>query len=124
MPSVLAVCPKAADADFDNRIAKIEADTESRIGVVAVDSGSGHRFEHRPNERFLVCSTFKLLAAAAGVQRVDRKEENLDRFVHYTQADILAYAPVTKQHVAEGGMKLNALCEAAIEQSDKTAGNP
>lgn len=70
-----------------------------------------------------MCSTFKLLAAAAVLQRVDRKEENLDRFVRYTQTDILEYAPVTKQHVAEGGMKLGALCEAAIEQSDNTAGN-
>lgn len=70
-----------------------------------------------------MCSTFKLLAAAAVLRRVDRGEDNLDRFVHYTQADILEYAPVTKQHVAEGGMKLGALCEAAIEQSDNTAGN-
>jgi len=70
-----------------------------------------------------MCSTFKLLAAAAVLQRVDRGEENLDRFIRYTQADILEYAPVTKQHAAEGGMRLGALCEAAIEQSDNTAGN-
>ena len=70
-----------------------------------------------------MCSTFKLLAAAAILQRVDRREESLDRFVRYTQADLLEYAPVTKQHVAEGGMKLDVLCEAAIEQSDNTAGN-
>jgi beta-lactamase class A len=109
--------------DFESRIAKIEAETGSRIGMVTIDSATGQRIEHRPKERFLMCSTFKLLAAAAVLQRVDRKEEDLDRFVHYTQADILEYAPVTKQHVAEGGMKLSALCEAAIEQSDNTAGN-
>jgi beta-lactamase class A len=109
--------------DFESRIAKIEAETGSRIGMVTIDSATGQRIEHRPKERFLMCSTFKLLAAAAVLQRVDRKEEDLDRFVHYTQADILEYAPVTKQHVAEGGMKLGALCEAAIEQSDNTAGN-
>src|SRR5256885_1973166 len=114
LPSVLAVWTKAAEADFDIRIGKIEIETGSRIGVVAVDSGTGRRIEHRPNERFLMCSTFKLLAAAAVLRRVDRKEENLDRFVHYTQADILAYAPVTKLHVADGGMKLGALCEAAV----------
>jgi beta-lactamase class A len=109
--------------DFESRIAKIEAETGSRIGMVTIDSATGQRIEHRPKERFLMCSTFKLLAAAAVLQRVDRKEEDLDRFVHYTQADILEYAPVTKQHVAEGGMKLSGLCEAAIEQSDNTAGN-
>jgi len=70
-----------------------------------------------------MCSTFKLLASAPVLQRVDRREENLDRFVRYMQADILEYAPVTKQNLAEGGMKLGALCEAAIEQSYNTAGN-
>ena len=119
----LAICAKAAGSDFDKRIAKIETETGSRIGVVAIDSATGGHLEHRPNERFLMCSTFKLLAAAAVLQRVDRSEENLDRFVQYTQADILAYAPVTKQHVAEGGMKLGALCDAAVAQSDNTAGN-
>jgi beta-lactamase class A len=109
--------------DFESRIAKIEAETGARIGLVAIDSATAQRIEHRPEERFLMCSTFKLLAAAAVLRRTDHKEEDLDRFVHYTQADILEYAPVTKQHVAEGGMKLGALCEAAIEQSDNTAGN-
>jgi beta-lactamase class A len=123
LPWTLAVSLNAADPQFENRIAQIETETGSRIGVTAIDSGTGRRIEHRPNERFLMCSTFKLLAAAAVLQRVDRKEENLDRFVRYNQADILEYAPVTKQHVAEGGMKLGALCEAAIEQSDNTAGN-
>lgn len=117
----LALSTKAND--FESRIATIEAETGNRIGVVAIDSASGRRIEHRPSERFLMCSTFKVLAVAALLQRTDRKEETLDRFVHYAQADILEYAPVTKQHLAEGGMKLGALCEAAIEQSDNTAGN-
>jgi beta-lactamase class A len=35
----------------------------------------------------------------------------------------LEYAPVTKEHLKDGGMTLGALCAAAIEQSDNTAGN-
>ncbi len=119
----LAVSSIAVEVDFENRIAQIETETGSRIGIVAIDSATKRRLDHRLNERFLMCSTFKLLAAAAVLQRVDRDEEKLDRFVRYTQADILEYAPVTKQHAAEGGMLLGALCEAAIEQSDNTAGN-
>ena len=88
-----AISGKASEPEFENRIAQIEKG--SRIGVVAIDSATGRRLEHRPNERFLMCSTFKLLAAAAVLQRVDRGEEHLDRFVRYTQKDILAYAPVT-----------------------------
>jgi beta-lactamase class A len=105
------------------QLGEIEKPGSARIGVMAIDSQTGRLIEHRGNERFLMCSTFKLLAAAAVLQRVDRGDETLDRFVHYTQADILEYAPVTKQHLSEGGMKLGALCEAAIQQSDNTAGN-
>jgi beta-lactamase class A len=70
-----------------------------------------------------MCSTFKFLAAAAVLKRVDEKQERLDRFVSYDAKDILEYAPVTKAHLKEGGMALGVLCQAAIEQSDNTAGN-
>ena len=70
-----------------------------------------------------MCSTFKFLAAAAVLKRVDEGKEKLDRFVRYDAKDILEYAPVTKAHLKDGGMTLGALCAAAIEQSDNTAGN-
>ena len=70
-----------------------------------------------------MCSTFKFLAAAAVLKRVDHGKENLQRFVRYGAKDILEYAPVTKAHLQDGGMTLGALCAAAIEQSDNTAGN-
>ena len=105
------------------RIAAIEKRFGGRLGIAAHDTGSGNRIDYRPNERFLMCSTFKFLAAAAVLKRVDDGKDDLSRFVRYGQKDILEYAPVTKKHLAEGGMKLGDLCAAAIEQSDNTAGN-
>jgi beta-lactamase class A len=105
------------------RIAAIEARIGGRIGVVALDTASGKRLEYRPDERFPMCSTFKFLAASAVLKRVDEGKEKLERFVAYNAKDILEYAPVTKEHLKEGGMTLGALCAAAIEQSDNTAGN-
>ena len=70
-----------------------------------------------------MCSTFKLLAAAAALKRVDEGAERLDRTIAYGPSDLLEYAPVTKAHVAEGGMTLADLCAAAIDWSDNTAGN-
>jgi beta-lactamase class A len=119
----LAVSTEAAEQQIENRILQIEKETGSRIGFAAIDTENGRRIEHRSNERFLMCSTFKLLAVAAILQGTDCGEDNLDRFVRYSQVDVLEYAPVTKQHVTEGGMRLGALCETAIEQSDNTAGN-
>jgi beta-lactamase class A len=105
------------------RIAEIEERTGARIGVAALDTGGGKRLDYRSEERFPMCSTFKFLAAAAVLKRVDDGQDKLDRFVSYSEKDILEYAPVTKAHLPEGGMKLGALCAAAIEQSDNTAGN-
>jgi beta-lactamase class A len=104
-------------------IAEIEERTGARIGVSALDTGSGKRLDHRSAERFPMCSTFKFLAAAAVLKRVDNGQERLDRFISYGPKDILEYAPVTKAHLNDGGMTLGALCAAAIEQSDNTAGN-
>jgi len=107
----------------ERRIEEIERASGGRIGVVAIDSKSGRRIEHRENERFPMCSTFKTLAVSAALQRVDQGKEKPDRFMPYSERDLLAYAPVTKQHVGEGGMTVGALCEAAIAQSDNTAAN-
>jgi beta-lactamase class A len=120
---LLAASVAGARSDAANQIAAIEARVGGRIGVAAVDTGSSRRLDYRADERFLMCSTFKFLAAAAVLKRVDEKREQLDRFVSYDAKDILEYAPVTKAHLKEGGMTLGALCEAAIEQSDNTAGN-
>jgi len=108
---------------FGDRIAAIEHRTGARIGVAALDTGSGKRFDYRSEERFPMCSTFKFLAAAGVLRRVDEGQEKLNRFVSYAAKDILEYAPVTKAHLKDGGMTLGAICAAAIEQSDNTAGN-
>src|SRR5215470_7852148 len=108
---------------FEDGIKAIEQRTGARIGVAALDTGSGKRLDYRSEERFPMCSTFKFLAAAAVLKRIDNGRERLDRFLSYGEKDILEYAPVTKAHLNDGGMTLGALCAAAIEQSDNTAGN-
>jgi len=113
----------SGENDPATRIAAIETRIGGRIGVAALDASNDKHLDYRAEERFPLCSTFKFLAAAAVLKRVDEKKEKLERFVPYNAKDILEYAPVTKDHLKEGGMTLGALCEAAIEQSDNTAGN-
>jgi len=122
----LGSLPSAAAADISKaeaQVSTIEVKLGGRLGIALLDLESGQRLEHRARERFPMCSTFKLLAAAAVLHRVDLKQDQLTRFVTYTKADLLEYAPVTKAHIDEGGMTLSALCDAAIQQSDNTAGN-
>ena len=113
----------AAPVDLDRRWREIEAASGGRLGVAVLDTGSGKRAAYRDEERFPMASTFKTLAVAAVLARVDRGVERLDRRIPFGKADLLDYAPVTTARVGEGGMTLGELCEAAITDSDNTAAN-
>jgi beta-lactamase class A len=93
-----------------------------RLGVAILDSGNGRIVAHRGEERFAMCSTFKLVAAACVLARVDRGEEELERSVRYSKADLITYSPVTEKHV-EKGLTIAEICDAAVTLSDNTAGN-
>src|ERR1700722_13406213 len=98
----------------NKRLAKIEAREGGRLGVFVRDTEAGATIEHRADERFPMCSTFKLLMAAAALKRVDAGAERLDRIIAYGPRDLLDYAPIAEAHVGEGGMTLADLCAAAI----------
>jgi beta-lactamase class A len=106
-------------ADF----AKIESDSGGRLGVAVLDTLTQARAAHRADERFPMCSTFKLLAAAAVLARVDAGKERLDRRVRFEVGDVVVYSPITKERTGGEGMSLAELCEAAMTVSDNTAGN-
>jgi beta-lactamase class A len=105
------------------RLAALEARRGGRLGVAALDSGTGARIGRREDERFALSSTFKFLTAAFVLARVDRGEERLERRVVFAERDLVTYSPATKDHVGPGGMTVERLCEAAITLSDNTAGN-
>jgi beta-lactamase class A len=101
----------------------LERETGGRLGVFVKDTGNGKRIAYRANERFPMCSTFKLLLVAAVLARVDRGDDRLDRRVTYTKAQLLSHAPIAENHVARGYMTISELCTAAIEYSDNTSAN-
>jgi len=112
-----------AEADGSSELARIEARSGGRLGVFARDTGSGRTIAHRSDERFPMCSTFKMLAVAAILARVDHGLERRDRRLTYTKADLLDPAPVTSAHLATGSMTIADLCAAALISSDNTAAN-
>jgi beta-lactamase class A len=102
-------------------LADIERRHGGRLGVFAIDAGSGRTLAYRADERFLMCSTFKGLLAAQVLSRVDAGEEALDRMVTYTDKDLVFTSPVTQANVGHGAMSVGALCQAILEVSDNTA---
>jgi beta-lactamase class A len=103
--------------------AKLEAESGGRLGVAVIDTHSDAMAGHRETELFPLCSTFKLLATAAVLTKIDTGQEQLTRRISIEPGDVLSYAPVAKQHVGAEGMSIAELCEAAVALSDNTAAN-
>ena len=121
----LGLGPALAKSSLDSLaadFARIEKESGGRLGVQVIDTETGAKAGHRADERFPLCSTFKTLAAAAILARVDAGKEKLERHVTYTAKDLVTYSPETEKHVGRG-MTLAAICKAAITLSDNTAGN-
>ena len=119
-PTASTPSPTPSAAPYDAAFAALEAEFASRIGVYAIDTGSGDEIAYRADERFAYASTFKALAAAAVLQKNDLAD--LDRVVTFSSDELITHSPVTELHV-ESGMTLGELAEAAVRVSDNTAGN-
>ena len=104
-------------------LAALEKKAGGRLGVAIFNTATGGVVGHRLEERFGMCSTFKLPLAAAILRKVDQKALRLDQWVPYTAADIVAHAPVTTANLVKGGMTVGALAEAAQTTSDNPAAN-
>jgi beta-lactamase class A len=123
LAGISAVGRAADDNAGEAQLAALESKNPGRICVSILDMASGRRIEHRAGERILICSTFKTLAAALVLARVDKGEEKLDRRIHYAKSDLVDSSPATKEHVGETGMTIAELCAAAMTLSDNTAAN-
>ena len=101
---------------------------EKHFGGTAGRGGSryGERtqfYAYRGNERFLMCSVFKLLAAAAILSRADAGQEN-PRSHNRVWADRSAGRIAGDDRpCCRRSHELDELCAAAVSYSDNTAGN-
>ncbi len=112
-------------AETDVRLRALEARLGGRAGLMALDIGSGKQVAWRADERFAMCSSFKWLLATAVLFQVEQGRLSLRQVISYSQADLsgLGVAPTTKAHVKEGGLPVETLCAAAVEESDNGAAN-
>jgi beta-lactamase class A len=102
---------------------RLEQRVGGRLGVFAMRAAGGTYLEHRADERFAMCSTFKWALAAAVLARADRGNLRLDEPIAFGEKDLLDYAPITRDRVAEGAMTVVELARAAVVVSDNTAAN-
>lgn len=112
-----------SDRAIQQQLADLESRHGGRLGVAILDTASQRLITHRGDERFALCSTFKCLAAAHVLARVDRQQEDLSRRIVYSAEQLVAYSPTTELHVGGQGLSVGSLCEAAMTLSDNTAAN-
>lgn len=114
--------PQTDEHTQDFFLSDLEARHGGRLGFGALDVGTGRRLLWRSQERFPYCSTFKAFLAVATFERIQRDEEQLDRAVRITAADMLSHAPVTEKAVGRS-LTIRQLMQAAVELSDNPAAN-
>ena len=119
------LCTRArATPGLQARLQELETTAQGRLGVFILDTATGQTQGHRADERFMMLSSFKVLASALVLARVDRGEESLGRRITFAQSDLVSYSPVTERFAGTPeGMSLADLCEAAITTSDNSAAN-
>lgn len=111
-----------AEADLPALLA-LERRAGGRLGVAVLDTASGAQTGLRRDERFGLCSTFKLPLAGLVLKAVDEGRLALDQWVPYGEKDMVSHAPVTSQQLKAGGMTVGALAEATQVTSDNPAAN-
>ncbi|WP_372237877.1 class A beta-lactamase [Pseudomonas sp. LP_7_YM] len=121
--SLAAAAATSSTTPIEQQLAELELRHGGRLGVAILDTGSQRLITHRGDERFALCSTFKALAVAHVLARVDRKEEDLSRLIVYGKDQLVTYSPVTEKHAGNPGLSVGSICEAAITLSDNTAAN-
>lgn len=112
--------PAPADPRTERAFRELERKFDARLGVHALDTGSGRTVTHRPDERFAYASTCKALLVGAVLDKNSLRQ--MDRLVRYGRGDLVSASPITEKHV-DTGMTLRELSDAAIRYSDNTAAN-
>ncbi len=117
LPLLIAAKANARGAEA---LAAIERRSGGRLGVYLFDGETS--LGHRSDERFGLCSTFKLVLAAMVLHEADRGRLALDRELKISDNDRVPHMPSTQAHIG-GTMRVDALAEAAQKTSDNLAAN-
>lgn len=103
-------------------MAALELKSGGRLGVVVLDGGQ-RILGHRPDERFAMCSTFKLLLAGMVLDGQARGQLKLGDLLPLTAKDLVFNSPVAEQRLAAGRISIGEAARAAVTVSDNAAAN-
>jgi beta-lactamase class A len=120
--SALAESSQLLPGSIQAKLAELEASSEGRLGVAAIDTSNNELISYRAEERFPLCSTAKLITVAAILKQSMSDHKLLQERLSYSKNDLVFWSPITSEHVADG-MSIAQLCEATITASDNAGMN-
>jgi beta-lactamase class A len=94
-----------------------------RLGVAAIDTGSGRELRFDSDSRYAMASTFKFPLAGAVLALVDRGQIPLEEKLLIPTGKLLANSPAVERYRDEGSLSVVRLCSAIVELSDNSAAN-
>ncbi len=120
---LLASVPLCAQAnDVQQKLAALEKNSGGRLGVALINTADNTQTLYRADERFAMCSTSKVMAAAAVLKQSETQKGLLSQRVEIKPSDLINYNPIAEKHV-NGTMTFGELSAAALQYSDNTAMN-
>lgn len=122
-----ATRPRAAE--LESELARLEGG--GRLGVAVLDTRDASVFGRRLDERFALCSTFKLVLAAMVLERAALGGRALDERLSFGAEELVSHGAVTKaaveaaaaRGVSKAELSLGELAHAAQTSSDGVAAN-
>lgn len=126
--SACATLPREATGDsliLAKAMTDIEQRSGGRLGVAVTDARGALLFGHRADERFAMCSTFKLLLAGQVLARAS-DGVSLRTPLPFARADLVTYSPGTEKLLGADGrgeQRLGFAARDAVVLSDNTAAN-
>lgn len=117
-----SAAPEERAHGVEEKLAALETDSGGRLGVYAVNTADGACVSWRADERFPLCSTFKVALVAAVLERSSLQKGLMDKRVPYKKSELVFWSPITEKNAGKG-MSVRDLCAAALRYSDNTASN-
>lgn len=115
----------AASPPYDNfveRVAALEQHYGGRLGVAMYRTKDDTWYSYRGDERFPLCSVFKVVAVADLLKRSESDPALLQTRLPVDENDILPFSFAIKKYV-KTGISLKEIAEACLVVSDNTAAN-
>ena len=121
--SIVDLGAKHKFANFSGDIADLENKSGGRIGVFAMDIKNGNQFGYRMNERFALCSTFKLPLASFILHDICKGKISRDENISIKANGLKPFTQSVENALKYGEMNVLEAAKAAQIYSDNITAN-